>query len=234
MSSRESDASTASDPRENIVIEMNERVGGDGDAVGGVGEVGEVGEVGGGGAPRTFSLHSVATAVRMLTPGQRDIGWNEDNLDNLGRLYIKSVGYEKAHKKCREKNQKYHSVINVPLLACSSFLTLFIAVAGGGNISGLDGQTYFFSEFALTVMMTFLSVINKYFHNDVNAVQHHNTSRQYFTLSQKVKKNIDTQSDTKSYNDIYNKYTNRFIEIRNSSLSIFPRVRKKYQLDQLE
>ena len=43
MSSRESDASdasTASDPRENIVIEMNERVGGEGDAVGGVGEVG--------------------------------------------------------------------------------------------------------------------------------------------------------------------------------------------------
>ena len=184
--------------------------------------------------PRTFTLRSVATAARLITDVQRENGWNEENLANLGNLYIKAKCYEKAHKKCRDKNERYHTMIQIPMLALSSFLTLFIAVAGGGNISGLVGQTYYFAEFALTVLITFLSILDKYYHNDVNGVKHHNISRQYLTLGEKVKKHIDVRDDIHTYNAVYNKYNSRFIDIRFGSLSIFKKVRKKYDLDLLE
>jgi hypothetical protein len=183
---------------------------------------------------RHFNLRSIATAVRLLTQDQRNRGWNEDSLENLGELYNEAVKYEKAHKKCREMNNRYHNWINVPFLILQSLLTLFIAVAGGGNIASLSQDNYYYSEFLLTILITCLSILNKHFHNDVNAEKHHNKSRQYFTLSQKVRKRIDTRAEHHEYDQVYNKFRDRFIEARRDSISLFPRVRKKYKIDIIE
>ena len=190
----------------------------------------------GGGALNRFNLRSVATAIRMITPDQRERGWNEENIQNLGELYREATKFEKAHKKCREKNLRYHNIINIPMITLSSFLTLFIAIAGGGKVSGLDGNSYYYSEFAIGVFITILSALDKYFHNDVNGEKHHGISRQYYTVAQKIKKNIDTRPDDKTYISVYNKYKDRLISIRTSpgTLSIFPRVRKKYGIDDLD
>ena len=119
------------------------------------------------------------------------------------------------------------------MITLSSFLTLFIAIAGGGKVSGLEGDTYYYSEFAIGVFITILSALDKYFHNDVNGEKHHGISRQYYTVAQKIKKNIDTRPDDKTYISVYTKYKNRLISIRTSpgTLSIFPHVRKKYGID---
>ena len=179
---------------------------------------------------RQSSQSTFQLIIEDITPqfSQEEIdnGWNEENYKLMATLLKEVKSLENAHRDCRDLNRKANNTINISLMLFAGATTVMVALSEKSNL----GNVYYYVECGITGVTTILTGLNTYYHNDANQKEHHLLSRHFYKLGNKIKLSMVNNRKNVKFDEIYKKYAEKVSTIRESSLSIFTKIRKKYNI----
>ena len=147
---------------------------------------------------------------------------NGSVIDNFKDLHKKIKNLENAHRRCRDINKKFDTIINILILLTSTIVTCLEAMM---DITD-DNDMIQYLKIILAGTCASFAGLNQIFNNSEKAELHHSTTRLYFSLSNKIDLNIKLN---KSYND-YKECLDEYTDIRRNSIGLFPSIRKIYKI----
>lgn len=172
----------------------------------------------------TFQL-IVKDDIQIFTKEEQDNGWNKENYEHMKTLMKEVKALENAHRECRDINSKANNAINILLMCFAGTTTMLVAL---NNAAAELGDPYYYFECGVTGVTTILSALNTFYHNDANSKDHHTLSRNFYRIGNKIKLIMVNGRKTIKFEDAYNKYLTKVSAIRENSISMFPKIRKKY------
>ena len=145
----------------------------------------------------------------------------EQQAITLNTLRSKAQKFEKAHKSCREINQQFHSILGILILTSSASVTCLESIIDLTNHVRVIGMI----RIILASVVTALVATQNFFENNTKAERHHSVSRQYSSLVIEIDK-LKVAGDGNVIQIL-----DKFNDIRSTSVSLFPRVRRSLHID---